>query len=519
MLQQIIYAAVMVFSLMVFLPVVFMKTTGSRKWAVSAFASALVYGAAGYLTLFCGTPDTVMITKALGFSALAVMSVSYLFALAEAGNVSFARPIKLFFGALTALVTVVFATMRIHGMCLTGVTAEGPDKDGIYAVSFGCGILLYVAFALIMLAVTAGTIKVIAEMSAKPVKAPGSLKFLAVISVILLIGITAGELIGNIANMALITPVCVAAGELLLLIITKGIDNSDMIEFGKSCGIDSTNDGVVILDKNMKFLFANKTAKRLFIEFSESDPRKLAEIISTITGKDNIKRGDRTYSFTSTKFTDYSGDCDCNIIMINDVTEQALRDNRLSEEAAVDSITGLHSRSSVIDILTDTCEETSGILINISFDGFKSLNNLYGHEEANKLLATFGSILKNNTNSDDVRGRLGGEVFTIFFKNCSSESVVAHFTMRIEEQITDAVHKQFGDSVDVPIGVSVGGVHVPEAGREYEKLSEIAAKELKKIKSSGGHGYSIYGSEEEKNTQSLMFNESDVSLTLNESDQ
>ena len=84
MLQQIIYGAVMVLSLLVFLPVVFMKATGPRKWAVSASAAALVYGAAGYLTLFCGTPDTVMMTKALGFSALAVMGVSYLFALAAA---------------------------------------------------------------------------------------------------------------------------------------------------------------------------------------------------------------------------------------------------------------------------------------------------------------------------------------------------------------------------------------------------------------------------------------------------
>ena len=498
----------MVISLLTFLSVVFMKATGSRKWAVSAFAAALVYGAAEYLTLFCGTPDTVMMTKALSFSALAVMSVSYMFALAAAGNILFAKPAKLFFGALTAMVTGVFATMRIHGMCLTGVTVEGPDENGIYAVSFGCGILLYVAVALITLAVMVGMIKAIAGMSVKPVTAPGSLKFIAVISVILLIGIMAGRLIGDIVNITLITPVCVAVAELLLLIITKGIDNSDMIEFGKSCGIDSTNDGVVILDKNMKFLLANKTAKRLFLEFSESDPRQLTEFISTITNKDSIKHGDRTYSVTNTKFTDYNGNCDCNIIMINDITEQTLRDNRLSEEAAVDSITGLHSRRSVIDILTEACEDTSGILINISFDGFKSFNNLYGHEEANKLLATFGSILKNNTNSDDVRGRLGGELFTIFFKNCSNEGVVAHFTLRIEEQITDAVHKQLGGSADVQIGVSVGGVHVPEAGREYEKLSEIATDELQKIKSSGGHGYSIYSPKEEISISSLTLDES-----------
>ena len=511
MIEQIFSAAVMVLSLLALAPVVFSRATDPRKWATAALAGALVYGAASYISLFGGANVFELLT-ALKLSALGVMCVSYMFAFAAADNISFGKPGRILFGAVTGAYIIIMATMRLHGMCLTNVTVtENPDPAGTFTAAYDCGTLFYIAGVLLAIAVVGGMIFVTAKMNGKMIKAPASLRMFAVLSVLVLIGVLAGEFIPG----SVITPICVAIADIILLITVRGIDKSDRTAFGISHSIDNTSDGVVILDKNMRFQFANKTAKRLFLEFSDPDHQKITQFISTLAGKESVQRGDRTYSFTSTKFTDYDGNCDCTVMMIRDITEQILRDNRLSEEAAIDSITGLNSRSSVVEILTEECGNTSGILINISFDGFKSLNNLYGHEEANKLLATFGSILKNNTNSDDIRGRLGGEFFTVFFKNCDSEGVVAHFTMRIEEQITDAMHKQFGQSVDESVasyvGVSVGGVHVPAAGRDYEKLNEIATNELRKIKSSGGHGYSIFDNDAEDK------DEGSETLTLTES--
>lgn len=487
----------MVLSLLTLAPTVFARTTGSRKWAVAAMIGSLVYGAASYITLFSSVESFVM-TKALALSAIAVMSISYVFALAEAGKIGVTKPLRLGFGAVTFMIIAVMGSMRIHGLCLTDVKIDGPDSTGVRTISYISKPLYFVAIGIMIAISMAGIIYVIAGMSKKIMRTPSSLKFVSTLSIFVILGITAGELIYEFTGMSLITPVCVCVGDLLLLLATKKIDKSDVVDFGKNCGVDSTNDGIIVLDKKNNFLYANKAAKSLFLELSETDTSKITQFISTIADKDDIKRGERTFGFKKGSFTDYNGNADCNIIMVYDKTEQALRDDRLSEEAAIDSISGLNSRSSVVEILAEVCADTTGILLDISFDGFKSINNLYGHEEANKILASFGTILKNNTNSDDVRGRLGGEIFTVFLKNCTSESVVAHLTMRLEEQLTDALKKQLGKTSDVSVGVSVGGVHVPNYGRDYEKLAEHAASELKKIRNSGGHGYSICGGDTEE---------------------
>jgi hypothetical protein len=53
-----------------------------------------------------------------------------------------------------------------------------------------------------------------------------------------------------------------------------------------------------------------------------------------------------------------------------------------------------------------------------------------------------------------------------------------------------------GETVDIPLGVSVGAVSVPTYGREYDKLFGYADGALYSIKQSGKHGYAIYQSNE-----------------------
>ncbi len=79
----------------------------------------------------------------------------------------------------------------------------------------------------------------------------------------------------------------------------------------------------------------------------------------------------------------------------------------------------------------------------------------------------------------------------MFLRECLSESVVSSITLRLEEQITAAVGKQLGENVPVSYGVSVGAVQVPALGRDFDKLAALAETEQRRIKHSGGHGYSI----------------------------
>ncbi len=468
MLEQLISAAVMILSLLAGAAAVFARSTGTKTWAAAAYCSSFVYAALNFLAPWSGD-NTVLHVTALSMISLAVAGLSFVFAVTEVSGVLVPKPFKFAAAGVTVIFVLFMMTMHIHGMAI---------NSAVY----------YIMVGLMAVLTAAVPVYALSAMSRKLVKESPAVKAIAAIALLLVICEAIG---GFVPGLGILTAIAVLASDIVLLFMLKKLDIADILEFGKSCGIDSTNDGVIILDSKKNYLFANRTAKSVFLELSESDRGKLSEFVSTVTDSDSIKRGDRVFSLKKTSYTDYRGSCDCIIVMIRDVTEQELRNTRLTEEAAIDSITGLYNRTKLIDLLTEACNSESGTLLNISFDGFKSINNLYGHEEANKLISTFGTLLKNNTNSDDIKGKLGGEIFSVFLRNCTSEGVIAHLTMRLEEQITDAMKKQLGDTSSISVGVSIGAVTVPDNGRDYETLAAFADEELDKIKESGGHGYSL----------------------------
>jgi len=59
-------------------------------------------------------------------------------------------------------------------------------------------------------------------------------------------------------------------------------------------------------------------------------------------------------------------------------------------------------------------------------DGFKAINDHFGHAEGDRALVSFGSLLMNTFRDSDVVGRLGGDEFVVLMTNCSeAESVLA----------------------------------------------------------------------------------------------
>lgn len=278
----------------------------------------------------------------------------------------------------------------------------------------------------------------------------------------------------------------------LLLFITVTVsDRSYILNFAKINCVSVISDGIIILDYRGRFLFANMTARRLFTEFAGNNTAKINEFLKTLPEHGELERFDRIFSVKTDTYMDHIEKLDCKVIHIRDIAEQQLREDRLEKEAAVDSITGVSSRTVTVETLKELCETEKGTLLVISLDGFRAMKNAYGAEESNELLKTFGTLLKNNTYAEDIRGRFGGGKFVVFLRDCTSESVVSGLTMRLEEQMTTAVKKQLGEDVPISVGVSVGAVHVPACGREFEKLAAVAETEQRKIKHTGGHGYSL----------------------------
>lgn len=165
----------------------------------------------------------------------------------------------------------------------------------------------------------------------------------------------------------------------------------------------------------------------------------------------------------------------------------------LTEEATVDKLTGFLNKVSGNRKVAELCNERTGALAVCDLDSFKLVNDLYGHDMGDRTLEAFADVIRRNTREKDVVSRIGGDEFMGFFENLIEEKAVAALCERLNTQMMAEAVKLMGKDFGIPLGISMGIVMVPEHGREFETLFQLADSALYSVKENGRHGYEIYG--------------------------
>ncbi len=165
----------------------------------------------------------------------------------------------------------------------------------------------------------------------------------------------------------------------------------------------------------------------------------------------------------------------------------------LREEATIDKLTGFLNKASATAALTESCRNDVGVLLMIDLDSFKLVNDLHGHEAGDEILIRFSNVIRQNMRSDDIIGRFGGDEFVAFCHNVTDESIVEGISKRINAQLIESAREILGEDMSIPLGVSIGGVFVPEEGTDFTEVFTKADKALYYVKQNGKHGYSIFG--------------------------
>jgi len=103
---------------------------------------------------------------------------------------------------------------------------------------------------------------------------------------------------------------------------------------------------------------------------------------------------------------------------------------KLKNLAHYDSLTGLLNRNLFTEHLQDALNQSdrynkSCTLLYIDIDNFKTINDSYGHEVGDELLAKIGQRLSENCRASDSAARLGGDEFAVFPKH-SCDSLNRH---------------------------------------------------------------------------------------------
>ncbi len=164
----------------------------------------------------------------------------------------------------------------------------------------------------------------------------------------------------------------------------------------------------------------------------------------------------------------------------------------LTEEAAVDKLTGFFNKASGTERIAALCEIDSGALAVMDMDNFKLVNDIFGHDMGDRILRAFSEVLRHNTREKDVISRIGGDEFMCFFEGVSQSEAVASLSQRMNEQFLKEAAALMGEEHGLPLGISFGVVMVPEHGRDYETLFSLADSELYSVKQNGKSGFAIY---------------------------
>lgn len=161
----------------------------------------------------------------------------------------------------------------------------------------------------------------------------------------------------------------------------------------------------------------------------------------------------------------------------------------LQETASRDPLTGLLNRGRFVELLGDaieiagTSDSRFGVLF-MDLDGFKPVNDQFGHGAGDELLRQVGSRLLGALRVDDVVARLGGDEFTILITS-GFDAIAAEALSR---QIIDLIAAPYfvqGEVVEVR--ASVGLAYYPEHGDSVEALVDAADRAMYAAKAAGGN--------------------------------
>ncbi len=156
--------------------------------------------------------------------------------------------------------------------------------------------------------------------------------------------------------------------------------------------------------------------------------------------------------------------------------------------ALTDPLTGLHNRLYLENKLNELCAvaranpaQTFSVLL-MDLDGFKQINDTYGHRAGDQLLEAVARRLSLAVRSTDFVCRLGGDEFVIVLPGDTGEMVQPK-AQRIIEMVSKPYEMGMGDRFH--IGVSAGGAHCPTEATDPHELLAAADSALYSAKAAG----------------------------------
>lgn len=195
---------------------------------------------------------------------------------------------------------------------------------------------------------------------------------------------------------------------------------------------------------------------------------------------------------------------------IEDLSTYAKRFKTKAERSAyIDKLTQLINRHTFLDHIKSRIEfknssEFKSALLFIDLDGFKQVNDSFGHSFGDEILIQvaerLNTVVRANglnsaTNEEDIEynlARLGGDEFTLFVETVMDNSHI----IKVSQHVLSELERDFvlGNKI-IKISASIGIAVYPDSANSPEALLQMADVAMYRAKSEGRGIYRIYSPE------------------------
>ena len=185
--------------------------------------------------------------------------------------------------------------------------------------------------------------------------------------------------------------------------------------------VERSADGILVVDPAGMVIYANSSAEVLFGRPKGSlGGSKFGVPLASggITNIDIIRPdGEAGVAQMRVERTDWDGE-PSHLCVLRDITELKRLETDLLGRAYYDAATGLLNRKKFLNMLQATVRTSERYSLDLSvcicdLDQFKEVNDNYGHQAGDHVLAVFAEILKKELRESDFAGRYGGDEFII----------------------------------------------------------------------------------------------------------
>ncbi|CAM3742874.1 sensor domain-containing diguanylate cyclase [Rheinheimera salexigens] len=182
------------------------------------------------------------------------------------------------------------------------------------------------------------------------------------------------------------------------------------------------------------------------------------------------------------------------VSVFSDITELRRKDEHIKHLAFHDALTDLPNRTLLMDrinqkLLNSHREQCKLALMFLDLDGFKPVNDKFGHNVGDILLKEMAKRLQALVRQSDTVARVGGDEFIFILNNPQGTSDVTEVANRIISSINQPI-TILGN--EFQIGVSIGIAMYPEHGDSSLELIRNADTAMYIAKSSGKNKVSFF---------------------------